>query len=647
LITFAELSTQLVNFDDYINKVIGEFEQSSVFKSYIDLSGTEMEDYEGANRSTFIRPLESFVDRLLFNEGRGKLALLGNFGTGKTTFCRKYAYELARHYKKDPTTRIPIVINLNDYEARLDIQELLTNTLQFRYGVRIDLTICAELQRLGRFLLMFDGFDEMATRVDPDIIRDNLREINKISRIQENKFIVTCRTHFFRDRVQSEILAGFDIIYIPEWGEEELKEYLEKHFSTQWRQQLRKIHDRHNLAELAQTPLFLEMIVETLPKLGDQVTGVELYRIYTDNWIEEQSRRRGARMSIDERRQFLRELATKLYVEDKLTCHYGEFISILRQRFEIADAAQMDYLQSDVRTCTFLTRDENGNYGFRHKSFMEFFIAQAMAEQIKNGSQELIRAKLLPLEIKRFLLDFIRRDQLEDSLKKLTSESQDQTFCDNAFALLASLRVDFSEVKLQEFSGDDLEVAQSLRGDIEAFSDLFSRYSGRLREYLRKLTKDNDLADETITEAYLKAWESKDRIDRIPNFRRHLFTVAKNLAFDKLRQRWKGANYVETSDLDDELFDSILLNDEKAEFHDVTGSLESQDTIYDRVAIHELLQKAIAQLSETEREVVTKRFFEDKPVRTVAQELGISVYTVSEITYRAREKLKTFLKENT
>jgi hypothetical protein len=93
LITFAELSTQLVNFDDYINKVIGEFEQSSVFKSYIDLSGTEMEDYEGANRSTFIRPLESFVDRLLFNEGRGKLALLGNFGTG--TFCRKYAYELA------------------------------------------------------------------------------------------------------------------------------------------------------------------------------------------------------------------------------------------------------------------------------------------------------------------------------------------------------------------------------------------------------------------------------------------------------------------------------------------------------------------------------------------------------------------------
>lgn len=149
LVTFSALSTQLVNFDDYIERLIREFEQAPAFPYYIDLTGTETEDYEGAPASVFHRPLDDLVDRRLFETNGNRLALLGNFGTGKTTFCRKFAYDLALKYKQNPMSRIPIVIGLSDYEAKLDIQELVTNTLQFRYGVRIDLTLCQELQRLG------------------------------------------------------------------------------------------------------------------------------------------------------------------------------------------------------------------------------------------------------------------------------------------------------------------------------------------------------------------------------------------------------------------------------------------------------------------------------------------------------------------
>jgi hypothetical protein len=245
---------------------------------------------------------------------------LGNFGTGKTTFCKKYAYELASKYKIDSTARIPIIINLGDYDRTQDIQEVITSTLQFGHGVRIDSALCQELQRLGKFVLIFDGFDEMAAQVDPDTIRENLREINKISRIPENRFLLTCRTHFFRDRVQVEVLTDFDILYLPEWGELELRIFLQKRFGDSWQQQLDRIRGTHNLEELAQTPLFLEMIVETLPKLGDQVRRIELYKIYTDKWIKKQSGHRGARLNEEERKQFINDLAINLYTEDSLSC---------------------------------------------------------------------------------------------------------------------------------------------------------------------------------------------------------------------------------------------------------------------------------------------------------------------------------------
>ncbi|UCG57269.1 MAG: restriction endonuclease, partial [Phycisphaerales bacterium] len=145
LVRFADLATRLVQFDDYVDRVICEFESLPASRYYIELSASETEDYDIEDESQFERPLTDVVSRLLLREGRKKVALLGNFGTGKSTFCRKYAYDLAKRFRSDATSRIPVLVNLSDYESKLDIQELVTNTLQFNYGVRIDLTLCQEL----------------------------------------------------------------------------------------------------------------------------------------------------------------------------------------------------------------------------------------------------------------------------------------------------------------------------------------------------------------------------------------------------------------------------------------------------------------------------------------------------------------------
>jgi len=416
LVTFLDLANQLVDFEPYLSRVIQEFESSPSVKYYINLPFSETEDYLGDDNKLIhcalddtdrkvleqehddsldslktVATLDDAVRKVLEQESKGRLALLGNFGTGKSMWCRKFARDSALLHFQDRTRRIPVVIPLSDYEAKLDIQQLVTNTLQFRYGVRIDLTLCQELQRLGRFLFLFDGFDEMATRVDPEVIRENLREVNKIARIPENIFIITCRTHFFRDRVQAEILADFSMLFIPEWGEAELREYLHKRFGSGWENHLDRINNTHNLTELAQTPLFLNMIAETLPKLGSEVRRTQLYQAYTENWLQEQTLRRGARLSSYDRQAFVSELALTLYREGRTACHYSEFAPLIKRRFAVEDAAQMDYLQSDVRNCTFLTRTSGGTYGFQHKSFFEYFVAVALSHELAEGLAEHIK----------------------------------------------------------------------------------------------------------------------------------------------------------------------------------------------------------------------------------------------------------------
>src|SRR5258705_169349 len=83
---------------------------------------------------------------------------------------------------------ISIVIRLKDYDSKTFIHELILNTLQNRYGVNISQPIFYELQRLRKFIFLFDGFDEMDARANPETISANLRELDKISDIKENKF---------------------------------------------------------------------------------------------------------------------------------------------------------------------------------------------------------------------------------------------------------------------------------------------------------------------------------------------------------------------------------------------------------------------------------------------------------------------------
>lgn len=638
LVTFNELANRLVDFDAFIEQVIQEFEGSPSSSYYVDLPYALTEGYTTEAPDVIQRPLDSAVKRLLSEEGKSRIALLGNFGTGKTTWCKKFARDLALEYKKDPTSRIPLVVSLADYETKLDIQQLITNTFQFRYGVRIDLTICQELQRLGRLCLLFDGFDEMATRVDPEVVRENLREISKVARIPENLFILTCRTHFFRDKVQAEVLASFETLFIPEWGEAELTEYLQKRFGDEWITQLEKIRGTHNLAELAQTPLFLDMITETLPRLGDKVRRSELYEEYTSAWVQGQSARRGARLDSADRKRFVTELAIKLYTDARSACHYSEFASILQSRFSITDASQLDYLQSDVRSCTFLTRNEKGDYEFKHKSFMDFFVAKALKSEIEAGSKSLLRTRSLPLEVGEFLIELMSLSLSATVVVDWYRSDTDSILKENLLRLIVGLRLKLPSLPTDSTAEgqEHNDIVLFLQGDAEAFNKVVHRFKAPIIGFFVRKGHELQTATTLAYDVFLYALENPPSDTSPSTFRNLLQRIARTIFFDTLRSEQR--IYRATTSLD-----AYLDEEEGSPRPSLVDGIANPAEELCAKELKQSLQMALSKLSDTERIFIQLTLLDGCSDSDAAANLGMSFHAVKDLRRKALSKLRNHL----
>lgn len=75
---------------------------------------------------------------------------------------------------------------------------------------------------------------------------------------------------------------------------------------------------------------------------------------------------------------------------------------------------------------------------------------------------------------------------------------------------------------------DDLK-----NGSEEAFEKIYSRYVGKLFNFMMSMTKGNEyLAEEMVQNAFIKLWETRDRIDINKSILSYLATISKNTLFN-------------------------------------------------------------------------------------------------------------------
>ncbi|MEP6963657.1 MAG: restriction endonuclease, partial [Acidobacteriota bacterium] len=118
--TYGHKVRQLIDFDFYLRGIKRKFEESTpertaepaLARYYVEPAVSSLVE----NKSKPIPSLERYVLSWLEQTDSLHLAVVGEYGTGKTSFCQKLAHKLATARLANPEKyRIPILFNLRDF----------------------------------------------------------------------------------------------------------------------------------------------------------------------------------------------------------------------------------------------------------------------------------------------------------------------------------------------------------------------------------------------------------------------------------------------------------------------------------------------------------------------------------------------------
>lgn len=433
VINISYLVSNLLNFENYLKKLVEEWESNEISRYYIPI--------EIISDSIDNEKLENFVDKFIRNNNNTAIAILGEYGTGKSTFSRYYSYKCAkRHMQKNKTTeyfRIPIVFNLSDFNKEINIESLIVNHLDRVCQVNNPkYSIFEKMNKEGLFLLIFDGFDEMAVKTSYDVLLKNISQIQKLSIPSKSKLILTSRPEYFKNIEEEEKIlesnniklinyktltsirnSKFAKINLSLFNENQISAFIKKRLesldikSSELKQYVEIIDNIYDLKSLSKRPVLLDMIIQTLPilvktNLQYSISINLLYKTFLNNEIE--------RQIVDKNRDMLIESSDRFAIMESLSL---EIFSIDRQEFSGEDIAltgnkyfdninkkEIEYFIRDFLNCSFLTRTGD-LFKYSHKSIYEYLVAKSLSIKILNDDIAIFARKPISSEILYFIAE--------------------------------------------------------------------------------------------------------------------------------------------------------------------------------------------------------------------------------------------------
>lgn len=431
IFTYSEKLAQLIDFTTYLKEAIRKFEivdpqrpsEPPLGAYYVNLSAEVIDN----DRAESIPVIDAYIHSWLQGKGpAAQLAIFGQFGSGKSSLCQKLSHDLAVTYLKDaPAGRIPILLNLREFIGKLDIEAYITSFLDRECKVsnpRIDLF--RAMNDAGMFLLIFDGFDEMAVKVDADTLESNLMEIEKLAAAPNSKVILTSRPEYFiSTREEREALTPMsnpflarEANYIPlkilSWDTTKVEAFLKKRVplikgvAQDWTYYRDKIKGIGGLSDLSKRPVLLEMIVKTLPRLiasGEAINLPSLYKNYILGEMKRQKvlKKRAFLLSDDDRLAILQRIAIDIYINPTPSIAYSDALSLIEKIIK-PPKHELEPLTRDLLTNSFLIR-RGDEYIFSHKSILEYLVATKLNDEISSNTPELFSRLEFQWEIYNFL----------------------------------------------------------------------------------------------------------------------------------------------------------------------------------------------------------------------------------------------------
>jgi len=166
-------------------------------------------------------------------------------------------------------------------------------------------------------------------------------------------------------------------------------------------------------------------------------------------------------------------------------------------------------------------------------------------------------------------------------------------------------------------------------GDETALGELMERWEAAIKALIARIVLNAGEADDLAQETFVRVWQQRGRFRSELKFRPWLFSIAINLARNRLRW-WRRRPMVELHEWSADAFAGEI------EHREGMRRLEAQE----RTAA---VRDAIASLPVNLREAIVLFELEEMSQAEIAVAVGASTKSVETRIYRAREKLRAAL----
>ena len=415
--TLDEVIDQVADFQQYLTWLETEITQKGIDTDYIPLGCSKDEVDPKSHQKIGVSHygedegwIEGYVEQWLADSSKEHLSVLGEFGTGKTWFALHYAGIALQKYKEAKQKgvarpRLPLVIPLRDYAKAVSAESLFSEFFFRKHQIPLPgYDAFEQLNRMGKLLLIFDGFDEMAARINQQAMIDNFWELAKVV-VPGAKAILTCRTEHFPDAIAGRKLLGaelkastanltgeppqFEVLELAKFSDEQIRTLLGKKAKAE---AVSKVMENPQLLDLAQRPVLVELILEALPEI-EQDKPIDMARVYlyaVTRKMERDIKQERTFTSLADKLYFLCELSWEMLSTDRMSLNYRAFPERLQQVFggRVQEALTLDHWCYDMMGQTILIRNEQGDYSPAHRSFLEFFVAYKIVASLGAMAEE-------------------------------------------------------------------------------------------------------------------------------------------------------------------------------------------------------------------------------------------------------------------
>lgn len=426
-----QLLNSLVDFTSYYAEIKRRFTSTRLPDSELSLIDVYTSSSCIVEKQVEFTSVEDFLNDWLLESSQRQIALLGEYGQGKSTASLAWAYHLIT--SSDKPNRVPIIIELRGTSPR-DLTELqLLGAWASQYNINPK-----ALMRLiiaGRIVLIFEGFDEMALIGNTDM---RLKHFNTLwaFAFDKSKILITGRPNFFLDEKEMKLALGIEkprgnhpfceAVMLRPFTPTQISTAL-RSFDISVRDQIASLSTTNSrFLELVSRPSLLHIVAslwirERLFEKVDKLTSAYIM----DLFIRYSYRRQGAKqddlqgylgLTSLEREYFMMGIATYMavnrlpnqidnhqlneiitrfveYIPDSVSTSSNSIIGETKRPLKerIGDMEHgIELIKTDVRACGLLVADPAapGTFRFGHKSFMEYLFAQVIAESLDEEKSE-------------------------------------------------------------------------------------------------------------------------------------------------------------------------------------------------------------------------------------------------------------------